>query len=176
MPPSDHSSGLFRSNGQAKINTMASTKSGLFGNAKPSAALYQQQQRQLLEALVLPKEKIYVAMETKKFYAFSANGSIQTIKSLLALLKLNQNSVELFKTLLQSMCFADQLLAYHNSELMDKLLEFLMQTVQETETNEEIKQIIWRVFVVGWFKFARDSKSALELVSLIVNQSKNTSK
>ena len=120
---------------------------------------------------MLPREKISIAVETKKVYAFSANGTIQSIRTLLNMVKRSPESTELFQTLLQSMAFADHLLAYHAPELMDELIDFLKQVVQET-SSEEIKQAIWRILIVGWFKFARDAKSAMELLSLILVNSK----
>ena len=63
------------------------------------------------------------------------------------------------------MSFADQLLAYHEPALCDDLFEFLKELVAPgNKTKEAIKQVIWRVLVVGWFKFARDASSALQLL------------
>ena len=36
--------------------------------------------------------------------------------------------------------------------------------------------MIWRIFTVGWYKFARDAKQALELVQLFIEYSKPTKK
>ena len=57
--------------------------------------------------MVLPREKISVAMETKKVYAFGANGANKTIRTLIDLLKESLESAKLWQILLQSMCFAD---------------------------------------------------------------------
>jgi len=54
---------------------------------------------------------------------------------------------------------------------MDKFCYFLKERVEATE-NEEIKQIIWRVLVVGWYKFARNAKDAIKLLMLFLKNSK----
>ena len=46
-------------------------------------------------------------------------------------------------------------MAYHDSALADELLDFLRSAV--ADASEGIKQIIWRVLIVGWYKFARDA-------------------
>ena len=56
--------------------------------------------------------------------------------------------------------------------MMDELREFLKSTVSDESVSEDIKQVIWRVLVVGWYKFARDAKTALDLVHLFVSNSK----
>ena len=54
---------------------------------------------------------------------------------------------------------------------MDKLCDFLKERVDTTQ-NEEIKQKIWRIFVIGWYKFARNAKDALTLLMLFLKHSK----
>lgn len=113
-------------------------------------------------------------VETKKVFAFSANGTPKAIQTLLAFLRESNDNEPLFQLLLQCMSFSDQLLAYQHPELCDELCDFLKQLVsaEEGAASESIKQIVWRVLVVGWFKFARNATAALELLSLFVAHSK----
>ena len=66
--------------------------SGLFGGPNAKSGLFETQaigskKSLAFDSYVLPKEKISVAIETKKIYAFSANGSLKIIKTILELIK-----------------------------------------------------------------------------------------
>ena len=111
--------------------------------------------------------------EMEKVFAFCANGTPKSIQTLLSLAKENGEDELVFQTLLQCMSFSDQLLAYHEPELCDELCDQLKEMISaESGVKDEVKQAIWRVLVVGWFKFARNASSALELLQLFVSQSK----
>lgn len=55
------------------------------------------------------------------------------------------------------MVFSEHLLAYQNSSMLDNLKESLLERLSAAETSDPIKQLIWRILIVGWFKFARDA-------------------
>ena len=77
----------------------------------------------------------------------------------------------LLEMLLHCMIYADHLLAFHDSDLVDKLKSDLIKRVKCTK-DEQVRQTIWRIIVVGWYKFARDAKSAIELITLFLEQSR----
>ena len=76
-----------------------------------------------MDPFVLPQEKISIPIETKKVFAFCANGTPKSIQTLLSLAKENGEDELVFQTLLQCMSFSDQLLAYHEPELCDELCD-----------------------------------------------------
>ena len=73
--------------------------------------------------------------------------------------------------MLQAIGFSDHLMAYQDSELLDNLKEVLISKV-ESESDDQLKQIIWRILTTGWYKFARDADSAIRLLKLFLLSSK----
>lgn len=57
---------------------------------------------------------------------------------------------------------------------MDQLCAFLKTQVEVASQSENIKQLIWRTLVAGWYKFARNAKASIELLTLFIKHSKTT--
>jgi hypothetical protein len=72
--------------------------------------------------------------------------------------------------LLETFTFADQLLAYHDAELMDNIRGFLIDNL--SQASEEIRQYIWRILVIGWYKFARNKEQSYMLLNILLKESK----
>jgi hypothetical protein len=56
-------------------------------------------------------------------------------------------------------------LGYHAPELVADLRTFLLDKVKDNETPDSIKQWIWRILAAGWYKFATNLNTALDLFS-----------
>lgn len=67
---------------------------------------------------MLPLEKIYLAQENKKLYAFCVPGNEKSIRYVFSMLKMQPENQVFYRALLDGFTFADHLLAYHNEELM----------------------------------------------------------
>ena len=60
-----------------------------------------------LEPYVLPLEKIYIAQENRKLFAFCVQGNDKVTKIIFSLLKLNNQSTVLYRALLDCFTYAD---------------------------------------------------------------------
>ena len=123
-----------------------------------------------LEKHVLPLERILAAAESKKVYAFCVTGSTETLQAIFNILQASPETELYYKSLLDCITFSDHLLAYYDADLCDKVADFLK--AQVATASDQIKQLIWRILIVGWYKFARDTKQALELLLLFIEHSK----
>ena len=70
----------------------------------------------------------------------------------------NPQSESCYRALLDCITYADHLLAYHDQALVDKVREFLTTQVGNGQTPQSILQYIWRILVVGWYKFASNAE------------------
>lgn len=73
---------------------------------------------------------------------------------------------------MESFAYADQILAYHDKNLMNRIREYLVDLVKKPETTELTKQYVWRTLVIGWYKLACNTEQQLELLKLFVDHSK----
>lgn len=55
---------------------------------------------------------------------------------------------------------------------MNKIREFLIAQISDASTSEAIKQFIWRILVIGWYKFASNAEQQISLLSIFVSNSK----
>ena len=85
--------------------------------SKPGAHL----QQKLLTQFVQPREKVNVAVETRKVYVFSPVGTQQSLSALKSMLEIASDNATTYELLLQSLVFSEHLLAYHNSAMLDDL-------------------------------------------------------
>ena len=127
-----------------------------------------------LEKHVLPVERILAAGENKKIYAFCVNGSRETLRHIFNVLSSHPEDELYYQALLDCMTFSDHLLAYYDAALCDRVGDWLK--AQLATASDAIKQMIWRILVIGWYKFARDAKQALEMLLLFIENSKPTKK
>lgn len=72
-----------------------------------------------LDSFVLPLEKIYLAQENRKLYAYCITGNERVVKQVFDFLKTKPLSEVYYRALLDCFTYADQLLAYHNPTLMN---------------------------------------------------------
>lgn len=82
--------------------------------------------REEIDPFVLPLEKIYLAQENRKLYAYCVIGNERVVKQVFDLVKVKPQSEVYYRALLDCFTYADQLLAYHNPKLMSKIREFLL--------------------------------------------------
>ena len=66
-------------------------------------------------------------------------------------------------------------MAYHDAALLDEVRDFLLDQAQ-SDASEKVKQPIWRIFTIAWYKFARDATQAIELLTALIKYSKPTRK
>ena len=76
------------------------------------------------------------------------------MRTLFAFLKRSPDNETLYRAMLDAFAFADHLLAYHDQEQMNKIREFLVAQVTKADTSLTVKQYIWRLLVLGWYKLA----------------------
>lgn len=88
---------------------------------------------------MLPLEKICLAQECRKLYAYCTVGNSKVVSILFDFLKASPNSEVRHRALFESFLFADQLLAHHDQDLMNKIREFLIEHVSKADTPAEIK-------------------------------------
>ena len=101
-------------------------------------------------------ERILAAGENKRVYAFCVTGSTETFRHIFNVLEDNPDTELYYQALLDCVAFADQLLAYYDPALCDRVAAWLK--AQLATASDAVKQWIWRILIVGWYKFARDAK------------------
>ena len=74
-----------------------------------------------LEQYVLPIEKIYLAQENRKLFAFCTSGNERVLRMIYGFLLANPQSEACYRALLDCVAYADHLLAYHDQALVDKV-------------------------------------------------------
>jgi len=96
-------------------------------NAKKSDGKEEEKRStEVLDEFVLPLEKIYLAQENRKLFAFCTIGNAKVVSTLFTFLKANPHSEKRHRAFMESFAFADHLLAYHDKSLMDRIRDFLV--------------------------------------------------